>query len=127
MSLDALRQLTGLDVDQGLINCMDDEGLFLSVVGMYIDQIKEYLPALTEHFDNKNFDEYGKLAHSIKGASASVGTHVIQGLSLDLEQAAKQQDGALIEAKHQEYYQLLVQTIDDLSASIWLWPRLLRG
>lgn len=118
MSLEALRQLDGLDVDQGLVNCMDDEGLFLSVVGMYIEQIKEYLPALIEHHGSDNFDEYGKLAHSIKGASASVGAHQVQEQSLELEQAGKNGDGATIQAKHQAFYELLETTIAQLEQSI---------
>lgn len=118
MSLQALRQLEGLDVDQGLVNCMDDEGLFLSVIGMYIEQIKEYLPSLISHFESKNFDEYGKLAHSIKGASASVGAHLIQQSSLQLEQAARENDHAIIEAQHQDYYQMLEHTISALEQSM---------
>lgn len=118
MSLEALRQLEGLDVDQGLVNCMDDEGLFLSVVGMYIEQIKEYLPSLIEHHSNNNFEEYGKLAHSIKGASASVGAHQIQQHSLVLEQAAKDGENHVIETQHQEFYDLLEQTIAQLEQSL---------
>lgn len=118
MSLEALRQLKELDVDQGLINCMDDEGLFLSVVGMYIEQIKEYLPALIEHHRGNNPEEYGKLAHSIKGASASVGAHQIQAYSLELEQAGKNADSTTIQAKHQAFYELLETTITKLEQSI---------
>ena len=118
MSLEQLRQLEGLDVDQGLVNCMDDEGLFLSVIGMYIDQIKEYLPALIQHFEGNNFDEYGKLAHSIKGASASVGAHVVQDHSLVLEQAAKEGDHAIILEQHNTYFALLQSTIADLEQSM---------
>ena len=118
MSLEALRQLDGLDVDQGLVNCMDDEGLFLSVVGMYIEQIKEYLPALIEHHSSNNFDEYGKLAHSIKGASASVGAHKVQAHSFELEQAGKNGDGDTIQTKHQAFYELLESTIAQLEQSI---------
>mgnify|MGYP000483126810 CR=1 FL=1 len=117
MSLESLRSIDGLDVDQGLINCMDDEGLFLSVVGMYVEQIKEYLPALIEHFQTSNFDEYGKLAHSIKGASASVGVHNVQTQSQVLEQAAKQGDFAPIQEQHESYYTLLTSTIEQLEAA----------
>lgn len=118
MSIEALRQLEGLDVDQGLVNCMDDEGLFLSVVSMYIDQIKEYLSPLTEHFQTENFEEYGKLAHSIKGASASVGAHIVQAHSLELEQAAKLQDFAPIKAQHSAYFALLEQTVSELEQAV---------
>jgi len=118
MSLETLRQLEGIDVDQGLINCMDDEGLFLSVVGMYVEQIKEYLPSLIEHFNNSNFEEYGKLAHSIKGASASVGTHIVQAQSQELEQAAKQNNFEPIKTQHESYYALLEKTINELQQSI---------
>ena len=118
MSLENLKSIEGLDVAQGLVNCMDDEGLYLSIISMYIEQLNEYLPKLVEHYESANWEEYGKLAHSIKGASASVGTHVIQALSADLEGAAKQQNFAPIINKHQEYYDLLVTTIDQLQQSL---------
>lgn len=118
MSIEALRQLEGLDVDQGLVNCMDDEGLFLSVVGMYIDQIKEYLSPLNEHYQSENFEEYGKLAHSIKGASASVGAHVVQAQSLELEQAARLENFAPIKAQHNTYFALLEQTVSELEQAV---------
>lgn len=118
MSLEALRQIDGIDVDQGLVNCMDDEGLFLSVVGMYVEQIKEYLPSFISNFEQANFSEYGKLAHSVKGASASVGTHKVQALSQELEQAAKQSNFSLIEQSHQDYYSLLVTTVKQLEGAL---------
>ena len=118
MSLEALRQIDGIDVDQGLVNCMDDEGLFMSVVGMYVEQIKEYLPSFISNFEQANFDEYGKLAHSVKGASASVGTHKVQEMSFELEQAAKQSNFSVIEQHHEDYYSLLVSTIEQLEQAL---------
>ena len=97
---------------------MDDEDLFLSIVSMYVEQINEYLPMLTNHFDNQAWEEYGKIAHSLKGASASVGTFVIQELSAELEQSAKQQNFDPIIAKHDEYMQLLVSSAEQLQNSL---------
>lgn len=118
MSIEALRQLEGLDVEQGLVNCMDDEGLFLSVVGMYVEQVKEYLPLLNDYFLSENFEEYGKIAHSIKGASASVGAHLVQDQSFNMEQAARKQDFEPIRTHHSNYFTLLEQTIANLEQGL---------
>ncbi|NVK24080.1 MAG: Hpt domain-containing protein [Gammaproteobacteria bacterium] len=118
MSLESLKTIDGIDAEQGLVNCMDDEGLYLSIVGMYVDQISEYLPLFAEHYDNEQWEEYGKLAHSVKGASASVGATSIQEVSAELEAAAKQQNIAVIQEKHSSYIELLTDTLSKLQASV---------
>lgn len=118
MSVESLKAIEGINVEQGLVNCMDDEGLYLSIIGMYVEQINEYLPILTTHYDNKAWDEYGKLAHSVKGASASVGTFVVQELSAELEQAGKQDDANVITSKHDQYVNLLNSTLEQLQGCL---------
>lgn len=118
MAIDAFNQVKGLDLAQGISNCMDEEELFLSVVSMYIEQVIEYQPDLLNHFQQQNWEEYGKLAHSIKGASASVGLFDIQAQSATLEQAAKQQEFQIIQEQHQGYMAILESTLAQLKACL---------
>ena len=114
MSIESLKQIEGINVTQGLTNCMEDEELYLSIAGMYVEQINEYLPQLTELYNSQNWEQYGHIAHSIKGASASVGTEVVQEKSAELEQAAKQQNYDPIINGHQDYISLLTTTLDQI-------------
>ena len=114
MSIESLKEIDGLNVEQGIVNCMDDEGLYLSIASMYIEQINEYLPKLKELFAAQDWSEYGHIAHSIKGASASVGTEAIQAKSSELEQAAKDQNYDPIIAQHESYLELLSSTLEKI-------------
>ena len=114
MSIESLKQIAGINVAQGLTNCMDDEELYMSIAAMYVEQVNEYLPQLAENHTNQNWTEYGHIAHSIKGASASVGTEIVQAKSADLEHAAKQEDFDLIKNEHENYIALLNSTLEQI-------------
>ena len=118
MSIESLKNIAGINVQQGLTNCMDDEELYLSIADMYVEQINEYLPQLAQLFSDQSWVEYGHIAHSIKGASASFGTEIIQSKSAELEQAGKQQDSALIVNEHENYIELLTKTLEQIQNNL---------
>ena len=116
MSLDNFRQIDGLDVDQGLKNCMDDADLYRSVLEMYVTQIQTNLPELDGLFNAQDWSGYGKTCHAIKGASASVGALKVMDFSALLEAAGKTENDAEIKQRHQDFSQLLQATLEALSA-----------
>lgn len=116
MAFEALAQIEGLDVQTGKNNCMDDEALYVSVIGMYKEQLEQDLPKLKELFDAKDWINFGRACHGIKGASASVGAVDIQQSSAELEQAGKTEDGATIEANINAYLEQLQAMVTALSA-----------
>jgi HPt (histidine-containing phosphotransfer) domain-containing protein len=115
MSFDKLQQIDGLDTAQGLVNCMDDESLYCSIVGMYVDQLKQNIPTLTSQFESQDWVEYGRTCHSIKGASASVGAVKIQEKSASLEQAGKNEQINVISAEHEKFIALLNEAVEQMS------------
>lgn len=114
MSVASLAKLDGLDVTQGLRNCMDDESLYLSIVEMFITQLKQNLGELQQQFESNEWIGYGKTCHSIKGASASVGATAIQSFSSELEAAGKLEDDETITTQHINFIELLKKTIEDI-------------
>jgi len=92
MSIAALAGISGIDTTQGLTNCMDDEDLYTSVVGMFVDQLIDNVTQLNLAYEDQDWDNIGKIAHSIKGAAASVGAFEIQQSSATIEHASKQND-----------------------------------
>lgn len=116
MSIEALKQVDGLDVVTGIQNCMDDEDLFLSILGMYVEQLKEDSVKLAEAFAEENWILYGRICHGIKGASASVGAIDIQQQSQQLELAGKNEDNTEITAKHSNYLTKINDAIANMSA-----------
>jgi len=117
MSIEKLKAVPGMDVEQGVRNCMDDNDLYVSILEMYITQLKDNIPQLSDQLAAGDATEYGKTCHSIKGASASVGAVAIQSASAELEAAGKNGDSATISAKHEEFVSLLQTAVKELSAA----------
>ena len=117
MVIENIRRLDGLDVDLGLKNCMEDEDLYLSILDMYVAQLKDNIPELEGLRNNQEWTTYGKTCHSIKGASASVGAVKIQTLSASLEAAGKDEDAGTIEQSHVDFCDVLQSTIDSISTA----------
>ena len=118
MSLESIRQIDGLNVEQGLKNCMDDEDLYRSVLEMYITQLQGNLPELDELFQAQDWAAYGRTCHAIKGASASVGAANVMSFSATLEAAGREDNDAIIRQQHGAYSEQLQSTIDELTASL---------
>lgn len=118
VAIDGISQIDGFDTALGIKNCMDDEALYLSIVGMFVTQLKQNIIDLQAQYDNSDWVTYGKTCHSIKGASASVGAVKIQQESSVLEAAGKNMDDSTIANLHSNYIQLLSTTSDSLEASI---------
>ena len=115
MALDYFRQINGLDVDQGLKNCMDDADLYASILEMYVNQLNDNIPELENLYNSQDWSAYGKTCHAIKGASASVGAVNIQSCAAGLETAGKDMNAGVIEQGHSAFCQQLRQAITDLS------------
>ncbi|MDO6721155.1 Hpt domain-containing protein [Psychrosphaera sp. 1_MG-2023] len=116
MAIDGISQIDGFDTGLGIKNCMDDESLYLSIVGMYVTQLKQNVIDLQAQFDLSDWESYGKTCHSIKGASASVGAVKIQQESSVLEAAGKNSDELTISDLHNEFLQLLSTTYEALES-----------
>lgn len=118
MAIEKLKAVSGLDVEQGVRNCMDDNDLYISILEMYVTQLKDNIPQLQSQMAASNAGDYGKTCHSIKGASASVGAVAIQSASAELEAAGKNEDQGAIQAAHDGFIQLLESTVADLSSAM---------
>lgn len=110
MDINNVSQIDGINVVQGVKNCMDDETLYMSIVEMFVTQLKQNVDDLQSQFDASDWLTYGKTCHSIKGAAASVGAEKIQQFSATLEAAGKAENGAEITTHHTEYLALLSTT-----------------
>lgn len=89
MSIEALASINGMDTKQGLSNCMDDEDLYTSIIGMFVEQLIENISQLSQFYEEQNWIEIGRVAHAIKGAAASVGAFELQKSAAVIEHAAK--------------------------------------
>jgi HPt (histidine-containing phosphotransfer) domain-containing protein len=73
---------------------MDDEELANAIIVTFLDDIPRQIEALRHCVDSLDTTGAKRIAHSIKGASASVGGEALQAVALHVERAAKTGDVA---------------------------------
>ena len=86
---------------------IDDGAMLARLVGMYLSRTPERIKSLRTHVEAKNFKEIAREAHTLKGASGSIGAARVADACAQIEQAAKAQDvkslDALVQALQEEY------------------------
>jgi two-component system sensor histidine kinase TorS len=85
-----------------------DGGVMLAkLVGMYLSRTPERIKQLRAHVAGQNFAEIAREAHTLKGASGSLGVARVAEVCSSLELAAKAEDpiplGELMEALESEF------------------------
>ena len=95
-----LERFEGIDTDTGIRNCAGN-------VKGYIELLKTYAVSnlgnlLDEYFESEDMENYAVTAHSIKGASQSVGALDVADMAYSLERAAKRGDITYIWDQHEE-------------------------
>lgn len=79
-----------VDVNVALERLGGDEELFSSLVFNLVEMCRKELPKIRTALENENFTEVGFLAHSLKGAAATLGANALQESAGKLELAIRQ-------------------------------------
>ena len=97
---DLLERFEGIDTTTGIRNCAGN-------IDGYIELLKTYASSnlinlLNDFYEKEDMDNYAVTAHSIKGASQSVGALDVADMAYGLERAAKRGDITYIWDHHEE-------------------------
>lgn len=87
------------DMNQLLQSVCDDKELAAQVVGVFLSDIPEQLSALAGAIDAGDAKTAERAAHSIKGASATVGGEALRAVALECEVLGKSADLAGMRAR----------------------------
>ena len=107
-----LEKLEGLDVQTGLVYCMNDKQF-------YLEMLKEYLKAdkasgIKQFFAEEKWDDYRIVVHSLKSTSLTIGAvHLSEGAKA-LEMAAKEGDVDYIRLHHKDVLEEYTGLMDRL-------------
>ncbi len=94
-----LEKLFGIDTEQGMSFCMDDEDIYREILEEYVNSEKTTL--LEETFNAKDWAKYQVYIHAVKSTSKTIGANKLSDMALDLEMACKEGREADILAGHE--------------------------
>ncbi len=93
-----LKNVPHLNVDQGLLSVRNRIGTYARLLSKFIETHDSDMNQIKEQLQMENFDEARRLAHSLKGVSATMGAVEVQARAYTLEMAIKErQDSATIQ------------------------------
>jgi HPt (histidine-containing phosphotransfer) domain-containing protein len=76
----------------------EDDSFVKEIIGIYLEDVPERLTAMKSARDTDDRMLYIRSAHTIKGSSAHVGATEVQHLAAELEQTAKSESLAYLDA-----------------------------
>ena len=114
---DALAQI-GIDVEEGIACCAGDPEFFDEMVVGYLDESAERTAELVRLYEDRNWSQYARCAHSIKSTSMMIGARSIAELARTMELAGKEGDEAAILAGHEDFLGRYAGFADELRAVV---------
>ena len=87
--------IPGVDIDTGLMNCGDDEEIFVIVLETYVEEALENVDKLLEYRD-QDIENFTIIAHAMKSANNNIGALDLGEKARLLEFAGKDGDAAYI-------------------------------
>ena len=99
----AIMQIAGLNVADGLSRMLGDQSMYLELLGRFRDGQQEVVMKIRAALANDEHSLAERFAHTLKGVAAMIGAQDVQATAAKLEQACKQgASNAQIEAQLQE-------------------------
>ena len=107
-----------LDKEVGVNYCGGMEDLYVEVLGHYVKNATAYKEELKAAFDDKNWKEYARIAHTLKSNSLTIGLSEFSEIAKEHEYAGKAEDEALIIEKYDYFLICLEESIRVVSKEI---------
>jgi len=103
-----------LSIEETLERMSGDRDLLTSLFQLYMDDAPRKLHSLDEYASQGDFYQVERTAHSLKGASATVGAARLCQLAAELEQAAKAGSQASMDLLRSELGLACDQTLESM-------------
>lgn len=110
--LQDIKGITELDIETGLLYCMNDKVFYTEMLREYIKGDKAEV--LEQFFDAKDWSNYRTTIHALKSTSLTIGAVALSGEAKELERSAKDGDEDYIQAHHKEVLAEYRQLTDKL-------------
>jgi CheY-like chemotaxis protein len=84
-----LPEFGGLDTEVGLANAADNKALYLKLIGKFASEDNTPIDDLNAAYSEERIDDLQRIAHTIKGVTATLGAQEVSDLAAVLEQQAE--------------------------------------
>lgn len=101
-----------LSIEETLERMSGDRELLASLFQLFIDDAPKKLRGIEDFAEQNEFYQIERTAHSLKGASATVGATRLCRLAADLEQAAKAKSREQVDALRANLTPVCEQTLE---------------
>ena len=115
MNRAALETISGLDLEQGLKPLCGHLGMYLNLLGRFVEREPEERAQLRDAFARNDLPALGREVHRLKGAAATLGAYVLRDLAQSLEQAVRTHQPR---ERLQPLLELLLTELDALTAAL---------
>jgi two-component system sensor histidine kinase/response regulator len=109
--------IKGLDIANGLRRVLGKKPLYLSMLRKFVSGQKSVTESIRKALDENQWDVAERLAHSLKGGSASIGATDLQQLAVKVETAIKERH---TQSQIDEQLKELKKKLDDFVAQLEL-------
>ena len=114
--LERLKEIEGLDVQTGMMYCMDSIDFYFEILQEYVKM--EKAEKLKQFFEQEDWDNYRTVAHALKSTSLTIGAVHMSESAKALEFAAKEKDGAYIHLHHDEAMKEYFDLVERIKAQL---------
>lgn len=111
----------GINIEQGLTFCGDEEG-FREIVAMYHAEGPKRKYSLQHFFEEEDWKNYVIAVHALKSNSKGIGAEKVAALALNLEMAGKEDHIDYILEHHEELLEMHDALLDVIGANAFIYP-----
>lgn len=117
----------GIDMEEGLIYCLDDPDFYEVMLREYEQESEKRLSVLQKSYEEHDWSRYAICAHSVKSTSGMIGAKKMAEQARIMEAAGKEGNGAAISAGHEQFlkeYSELARSLREMFPREWLKGKL---
>ncbi len=101
-----------VNVETGLMYSGGDMEIYQEFLNIYVENSREKIPQIEQHFEKEDWENYGILVHAVKSTSLNIGAEKLSEMAKELEAAAKAEDAAFVKEHHPAMLAKLLRTLE---------------
>lgn len=114
----AISKIDGINLDKALNMCGGDEGIYQSVLNVYVKSFDKIIKRIEETYNSEDLANYGIEVHGVKSSSRSLGNDELGEMAFALEINAKNGDMNFVRENHDEFVRTYSKFVVELKEAM---------